>query len=147
MAIVINTPVAAGQVGWGYSVDASGFTGPTALDDKFIATVELPSGLVVAWGSTLFQGNTAVGVQIGAIGVAFPISQRFLAQLVTGAAVTIRCARYTHANTFIEQVVSGGFVWDPLQGLGSLVSIVLSSSSTAGLASILAAVSRTYTTP
>jgi hypothetical protein len=146
VALAIVTPPGGGQVGWGYAVDVSGATGPTALDDKLIVTVELGTGQVVAWGSTLFAGNTAAGCAVGAQAASFNIRKELVAQLAPGATVSIRGARYTHANALVEQVLVTGFVWDPTSGLGALLSEILSNVGGGGgsIADVLAAVRRTY---
>lgn len=147
MALTVALPASGSKVGPGYFVSATGAAGPTALDDFLLARIQLVGGGDLAQGSGLFNGATFAAVTIGVFQEAITPLQALTSQVSAGDAVQINLQRYNVGGTLIEQTTTTGFTWDPLNGLSMLLSRLLLEGGASGLAEVLNAVRRTYTSP
>jgi hypothetical protein len=71
----------------------------------------------------------------------------FASDIVSGTAVTIQGFLFNSSNTLIASTATVAATWEPLNGLGRLIAAETELVSATSSSAILAAVSRTYTTP
>lgn len=144
MAIVVTVPTSPHKVGPGYRVTATGFTGPTALDDIFqVQVTDHTTSCGICLGTSLFAGLTSASVILGDTRATNSFATRMLCDQTPGDNVDIIAQRLTHSGTFIEGVTATGFTWDPLNGLWVLSGLALFESSS-DFSTILNAVKFTF---
>jgi hypothetical protein len=135
------------RVGPGYLVQISGLAGPTALDDVLEVYVQEPTtGAAICIGQAFCGGFTTVQVILGVVvnDVHGPFAH--WSQVDVGDSVELVANHSDSSMSLIETVTFTGLVWDPVNGVGSLVSNLHTSTGPGGsLGSILAAVRRSFT--
>ena len=148
MAIAVTVPTSPHKVGPGYRVTATGFSGPTALDDIFqVSVADHTTGCGICIGTALFAGFTSASVILGDTRGTNPFATRMLCDQNPGDAVDLVAQRFTHGGSFIEGTTATGFSWDPLNGLWVLSGLLLWDLTSGNMAEVLNAVRKTYVSP
>ena len=144
MALFNSPPLV--RVGPGYLAEVAGLAGPTALDDLlFVNVLDPATSAVISSGSAVCAGFTSVAVVLGVFATDTHGPLAHQSQVQSGDTVSVELRHYTAALSLVESVTVTGLVWDPVNGVGSLLSNLHAGASSGGaLGSILAAVRRVY---